>query len=244
LISVSVILPTYNERANIASLIERVLRACSEFDLEVLVVDDDSPDGTWQVVQEMAETDGRVRLLRRVRERGLTSAIASGVKSTRGMVTVWMDCDLSMPPETIPSLVAAVAEGPCDVAIGSRYVRGGRDLGHPPMARALSRGINWFAGLLLGSAVRDYTSGFVAARRQVLDAVGLRGDYGEYCIDFLVRARRHGFSVCEVPYTCVARHGGVSKTGTSLLTYLRRGWKYVTTVAGLALRCRQDAVAL
>jgi dolichol-phosphate mannosyltransferase len=229
-----VVLPTYNERENIAVLVERVLRACSHGMIDVLVVDDDSPDGTWEVVRKMAEADPRVRLVRRVDERGLTSAIAAGTRSTQGRVVVWMDCDLSMPPETIPALVAAVAEGACQVAVGSRYVRGGKDVGHPPMARALSRCINWFAGLLLGFSVHDYTSGFVAARREVLDLIALRGDYGEYCIDFLVRARRHGFSVCEVPYTCEARRGGVSKTGTGLLTYLRRGWKYVTTVTRLA----------
>lgn len=232
--SLSVILPTYNERDNIRSLIERVLAACSHLGVGVLVVDDDSPDGTWLVVQEMAEADERVRLLRRMDERGLTSAIAAGIEATRGEVVAWMDCDLSMPPEAIPALVEKISAGLCDVAVGSRYVAGGKDVGHPPMARLLSRCINGFAGLLLGFGIRDYTSGFVAARREVLEANSLHGDYGEYCIGFLAQARWRGLSVCEVPYRCEARHGGVSKTGTSLLTYLKRGSKYVSMIIGLA----------
>ena len=233
MVTVSVVLPTYNERDNIGPLIQALLSQVRE-PVEVWVVDDDSPDGTWQVVQALAEEDPRVHLLRRVGERGLTSAIAAGIAASRGDMVVWMDCDFSMPPEAVPHLVAAL-EG-ADVAVGSRYVRGGRDVGHSWMARAFSRAINLFASLLLGWGVRDYTSGFIAARRGVLERIPLRGDYGEYCIDLLYRAQRAGYRVVEIPYTCTERASGESKTGANALDYLRRGWKYVWTVLRLRLR--------
>ncbi|MGQ9593581.1 MAG: polyprenol monophosphomannose synthase [Anaerolineae bacterium] len=230
--AVSVVLPTYNERDNIGPLIQALLAQVQE-PVEVWVVDDDSPDGTWQVVQALAEEDPRVHLLRRVGERGLTSALAAGIAASRGEVVVWMDCDFSMPPEVVPRLVAAL--GGADVAVGSRYVRGGQDVGHSWMARAFSWAINLFASLLLGWGVRDYTSGFVAALREVLERIPLRGDYGEYCIDFLYRAQRAGCRVVEIPYTCAERASGESKTGANVLDYLRRGWKYVWTVLRLRL---------
>jgi len=102
------------------------------------------------------------------------------------------------------------------------------------MARAFSVTINLAAALLLGRGVRDYTSGFVMARRAVFDRLTLRGDYGEYCIDFLARAQRLGYRVVEVPYTCGARMSGESKTGASFSDYIRRGRKYVTTILRLA----------
>lgn len=231
--TVSVILPTYNERDNIGPLIAAVLRSSQRWPTEVVVVDDDSPDGTWQVVQEMAERDRRVRLLRRVGERGLTSAIHAGIRAARGDIVVWMDGDFSMPPEHIPALVAAIADEGCDVAVGSRYVAGGRDIGHGLMARLFSRTINLFAALLLGFGVCDYTSGFIAARRVLFEEIALRGDYGEYCIDFLTRARRRGYRLREVGYICGERRSGESKTGTNVLDYVRRGWKYVVTVLRL-----------
>jgi hypothetical protein len=102
-----------------------------------------------------------------------------------------------------------------DLAVGSRYVRGGSDVGHALVGRLFSRTINLLASLLLGWQIKDYTSGFLAVRRPVFDQIELRGDYGEYCIDLLTRARRLGFSVREVPYHCMPRLIGESKTATA-----------------------------
>jgi len=226
------ILPTFNERDNIIPLIERGLAALADYDAEMLVVDDDSPDGTWQVVAELAERDSRVRLIRRIRERGLTSAIAAGIADARGAWVGWMDCDLSMPPEDLPRLAGALAAG-ADVAVGSRYVPGGRDVGHSWVGRAFSRTINLAASLLLDRRIKDYTSGFILARREVFDRIPLRGDYGEYCIDLLYRAVRAGFRVVEIPYVCVPRQIGESKTATNPLGYVTRGWNYVVTILRL-----------
>lgn len=240
---VCTVLPTYNERDNIEPLIRGVLEHTITPHM-VLVVDDNSPDGTWQVVERlMAELNTgetvRVALVRRRQERGLTSAIQRGIDTAihtfgAGIVT-WMDCDLSMPPASVPDLVRAIVEGGADLAIGSRWIPGGADVAHGTMARSLSWVINRFAMLLLGSHVHDYTSGFIAGRTVVFERIRLQGDYGEYCIDLLARAPRAGFTLAEVPYICVPRTTGDSKTGANLWDYLVKGRKYVATVMQLAL---------
>ena len=227
---VSVVLPTYDERDNIGPLMDRIL-ASVEQPVEIIVVDDDSPDGTWQVVEERAAEDARIRLLRRMEERGLTSALIAGIDLARGDVIAWMDCDLSMPPEVLPRLLEVTDT--VDIAVGSRYVRGGADVGHSLVGQIFSRTINFWASLFLGWGIKDYTSGFMAVRRRVFEQITLRGDYGEYCIDLLARAQKLGFSVREVPYQCVPRLEGESKTATNPLGYIRRGWNYVLTVLRL-----------
>lgn len=233
---VCTVLPTYNERDNIGPLIEGVL-AHAITPHVVLVVDDNSPDGTWQVVQEVASRFNRdeqrcVVLLRRTDERGLTSAIQRGIDTAihtlDAQIVTWMDCDLSMPPADVPKLVQAVLAG-ADVAAGSRWIPGGADIAHGFMARSLSWLINRWAMLLLGGQVHDYTSGFIAARAEVLQRIRLQGDYGEYCIDLLGRALQMGYRVVEVPYVCVPRTAGESKTGINLWDYLVKGRKYVAT---------------
>jgi dolichol-phosphate mannosyltransferase len=235
---VCTVLPTYNERHNIGPLIEGILRHAQTPHM-VLVIDDNSPDATWEVVRDLSpkyNQDGRHRvvLYRRIGPKGLTSAIQHGIDMaiyTFGAeVVTWMDCDLSMPPEDVPRLVACVVDEGADVTVGSRWAPGGADVAHGEMARTLSRIINGFAMLRLGSEVSDYTSGFIAARADVLRRLRLRGDYGEYCIDLLGRALRAGYIVREVPYRCVPRAAGESKTGANLWDYLVKGRKYVSTI--------------
>lgn len=232
---VCTVLPTYNERENIGPLIEGVLAHAITPHL-ALVVDDNSPDGTWQVVEELAKRYNtpqtcRVALVRRVGEKGLTSAIQRGIDTAihdyGASIVTWMDCDLSMPPADVPRLVQAVLDG-ADVAVGSRWIAGGADLAHGRMARTLSWIINYYAMLVIGPQVHDYTSGFIAARAPVLQAIRLQGDYGEYCIDLLGRAVQMGYRVVETPYLCVPRTAGESKTGANLWDYLVKGRKYVT----------------
>jgi dolichol-phosphate mannosyltransferase len=234
---VCTVLPTFNERDNIGPLIEGIL-AHAETPHRILVVDDNSPDGTWQVVEALAARLNspeavRVRLIRRTDEKGLTSALQRGIDTAiadeGAEIVTWMDCDLSMPPADVPRLVQAVIDG-ADVAIGSRWIPGGADVAHGMMARSLSRVINEFARLIISPHVHDYTSGFVAARAPVLQSIRLTGDYGEYCIDLLGRALRAGYVVREVAYRCVPRTTGESKTGANLWDYLVKGRKYVATI--------------
>jgi dolichol-phosphate mannosyltransferase len=231
---ISIVLPTYNEAGNIEELLDRTLRALGDYPggLEIVVVDDDSPDGTWQLVEQKAVADQRLRLIRRVGQSGLTGAIRRGIQEARGQWVGWMDCDMSMPPEDWPRLAAALAAG-ADMAVGSRYVPGGGDVAHSLAGRLLSRLINLWAGLLLDWAIKDYTSGFILARKAVFSEVELRGDYGEYCIDLLYRAHRAGYTIRELPYLCVPREAGESKTATNVWGYLSRGVNYVTTVLRL-----------
>src|SRR5690606_16088026 len=111
-----------------------------------------------------------------------------------------------------------------------RWIAGGADIAHGRMARTLSWLINRAAMLLISPKLHDYTSGFIAARAPLLQALRLRGDYGEYCIDLLGRAQREGYTVTEVPYVCVPRSAGESKTGVNLWDYLVKGRKYVAAI--------------
>jgi dolichol-phosphate mannosyltransferase len=231
---ISIVLPTYNEAGNIEPLIERTLAALGDYPggVEVVVVDDDSPDGTWQLVQRIAERDSRVRLIHRTTESGLTSAISRGIREARGQWVGWMDCDLSMPPEEWPHFAAALANG-ADMAVGSRWVPGGGDVAHSFTGRTFSRIINIYAGLVLDWSIKDYTSGFILGRKAIFEQIDLRGDYGEYCIDMLYRTQKSGFTIRELPYLCVPREAGESKTAVNVWGYLTRGVNYVTTVLKL-----------
>ncbi len=237
---VCTVLPTYNERENIEPLIRRLLAAVEQ-PYVVLVVDDDSPDGTWQVVEALAQElnspgHQRVLLIRRRNQSGLTSAIQRGIDEAIEQygadAVTWMDCDLSMPPEELPRLLALLEQG-ADMALGSRWMVGGADVAHGPVARGLSWLINRFASALLGGPVTDWTSGFIAARAAPLRSVRLRGDYGEYCIDLLARCVRQGWQVQEAPYRCLPRTAGTSKTGVNLWDYLVKGRKYIRTIVDL-----------
>ncbi|NLF39439.1 glycosyltransferase [bacterium] len=237
-ISVSVVMPTYNERDNIVPLIRETLKEIRDHFvcafLEVIVVDDNSPDGTWQVAAEAG--DPAVRVVRRMHDRGLRNSIWNGVEEARGEIVVWMDCDFSHPPRYIPQMLACVLVG-WDIAVNSRYAAGGEDVREGKgtwLQRILSTLLNHFTWLVLGQSFRDYTSGFVAVRTSVVRELGLRGDYGEYFIDFIYRAIRAGRRVLELPYRNEPRAAGESKTGHGLLTYARRGWKYIVLL--LAIR--------
>jgi len=238
---VCTVLPTYNERDNIILIIERLL-ACASGPWMALVVDDDSPDGTWEAVRDLegrynAADQTQVMLIRRRDEKGLASALQRGIDTaihTCGAdIVTWMDCDASMPPEDVPRLVQAITNEHVDVAVGSRWMRGGADRAHSAIAWSLSYIINRYARYLLREEIHDYTSGFVAAKAEVMERIRLRGDYGEYCVDFLFRALQLGFRVQEVPYICVPRKAGESKTGISLWDYLVKGRYYVSTVRRL-----------
>jgi dolichol-phosphate mannosyltransferase len=229
-IQVSVVLPTYNESGNIGPLTEALLAHLPE-ESEIIVVDDDSPDLTWQVVEAAGLKDSRIRLIRRIGRRGLTSALQEGIDASLGKYIFWMDCDFSQPPEMISELLKAL-DGQ-DMVVASRYIPGGEERGHSPLGSFLSRMICQFASLVLSSNIRDYTSGYIGARKEVLKALPLKGDYGEYCIDLLYRAYTMGYRIREVPYVCLPRRSGESKTATDLKGYVKRGRKYVQTVLRL-----------
>jgi dolichol-phosphate mannosyltransferase len=230
-VTASIVLPTYNEGPVIVGVVREILESVP--DGEVLVVDDDSPDRTWDLVAQAFVGDARVRVLRRVGRRGLPSALAEGIEATRGQVVVWLDADGSMPAAVIPRLCAALADA--DVAVASRYAPGGTDARDSVLRILASRAINGFATLALRGSVRDWTSGFVGARRPAFARVPLRTHYvyGDYCIDFLFRASQAGLRLVEIPYRCVERRAGETKTSPDLGRFAVLGLAYVRTIIKL-----------
>jgi dolichol-phosphate mannosyltransferase len=214
---VLVVLPTYNEAANIATVLERVRQALPE--ASILVVDDNSPDGTGDIVEKSAVTLEQISLLRRPGKSGLGSAYRDGFRWGLARdfgVLVEMDSDLSHDPDALPSLVAPLDDG-YEVSIGSRYVPGGSIPDWTLARRLLSRGGNLYADVMLDLGVRDSTAGYRAyaatlLRRIDLDSV--RADSYGFQIEMTYRALQAGAKVVEVPIRFVDRALGTSKMST------------------------------
>lgn len=219
---ISIILPTYNEAENVPVVTNSVSQYIKK-KFEVVVVDDDSPDKTWQVVRALRK--GNVRVIRRVNERGLASALARGVSEAKGSYVVWMDCDMTHHPKYLPSLLTALDNG-FDVAIGSRYVKGGKD--NRGFVRVLTSTLfNFYTNLLLGFKLRDFDTGYVAAKKHVFGKVRIyTKGHGEYCIRFLYDCLKAKFRIVELPVVYEDRTIGKSKTSENLLVLLRHGFNY------------------
>jgi dolichol-phosphate mannosyltransferase len=211
------ILPTYNEAENIEPLVRAVLPqlAGSEFEHTVLVVDDNSPDGTGAIADRLAEELAQVRVLHRPQKQGLGRAYLAGfgVALAEGAELVLeMDSDFSHDPADLPRLLAAT--GAADLVLGSRYVPGGGVEDWGIVRRVLSRGGSAYARLLLGVPVRDLTGGFKCFHRRVLETIDLEGVHADgygFQIELTYRAVQAGFTVAEVPITFRERRMGRSK---------------------------------
>lgn len=221
--TVSVVLPTYNERENIVEVLEKLSQAIGKHLCEILVVDDNSPDGTWKIVEDLKNP--KYKVIRRKEERGLASAIRKGVSEAKGDIIIWMDADLGIPPEIAPQLVEALAK--YDVAIGSRYVPGGGDPRPFPLP-FFSNCLNIYARVLFGSQILDYTSGVAAVRKSVVDQVlWTDNGFGEYFAEFSYRCIKRRMNVIELPLEYKIRKSGVSKlSGGSIWVLLRYGVQY------------------
>jgi dolichol-phosphate mannosyltransferase len=221
--NVTVCLPTYNERENL----ERVVRRLGDHDVTVLVVDDNSPDGTGEIADRLAAELDYVSVLHRDRKEGLGPAYLAGFRQALADgadVILEMDCDFSHKPEDVPRLVAATEK--VDFALGSRYVPGGGTENWGFVRRFISRAGSLYAQVVLGLRVRDLTGGFKAYRRAVLEALPLDEiDSKGYAfqIETTYRALRKGFTVREVPIVFVDRVEGGSKMNRSIV--LEAIWK-------------------
>lgn len=236
---ISVILPTYNEKDNIGPLITEILHHIS-YPTEVIVVDDDSPDGTWRIVEKMAKKNPAVRLIRRKDKRGLVSALNDGIAASAGDCVAWMDCDFSMPPALLNGLIQKINEG-YDAAVGSRFIDGGgvefvSGSSDTVWAFLLSRSLNRFIRAALNSSFFDFTSGFIVIKKEALVDSPLKGDYGEYFIELIDRIKKKGFRTVEIPYICRARKSGESKTGTNIFHYFKKGIKYIAVALRLKMK--------
>lgn len=216
---VLVVIPTYNERDTLPLVVAGVLAA--PVDVDVLVVDDNSPDGTGQIADDLAAEDERVRVLHRPGKQGLGPAYRAGLGwgLEQGYdVLVEMDADLSHDPVHLPDLVAGTAT--TDLVLGSRYVPGGGTRNWPWHRRALSSGGNRYVRRVTGVPAHDGTSGYRAFRREVLeeiDLAALRSDGYSFQLETLLRAWRAGFAIAEVPIVFVERTHGASKISRAIV---------------------------
>lgn len=214
-----VVLPTYNESENIPSLIDELLRLSRR--LEVVVVDDDSPDGTWRIVEQWAARDPRVHLIRRTTQRGRGTAGIAGFRQALDLgadLIVEMDADWSHHPRFLRTMLPAARRA--DVVIGSRLVRGGGERGRSPVRTLITWLANGYLRLLLGVPVRDCTSGYRVFRRGVLarvdwDRVQARGP--SIVQEMLVAAQAVGARFAEVPILFEERRAGRSTFNTKIL---------------------------
>ena len=251
---VSIVLPVINERPNLEILIPELLRVCDVLGIqsEVIVVDDSSDDGTNQFVESYNSSDRRVRFIDRSGQlRSLPESINDGVLNSNFEYVLWMDADGSMPPSVIVDLIASLEN--CTfkgetIVVGSRFIKGGGFKGsdgsgktHLLQARRnlratndsfaamiLSRILNRYLWIALDRCCKDPASGFILARRTFLLSNKLFGSYGDYCPRLLFAANKQGVRIIEVPYICLPRQFGVSKTGVTFRQLIKRGLPYAT----------------
>jgi dolichol-phosphate mannosyltransferase len=217
-----VIIPTFNEIENLPLIVKRVHAAQPA--VHILVVDDSSPDGTGELADQLAETDGagRIHVMHRTVKNGLGAAYIEGFKwglARDYAVLVEMDADGSHAPEELHRLLDRLNEG-ADLVIGSRYVPGGTVVNWPRRREILSRGGNVYSRLALGVSVKDITGGFRAYRREVLETLDLSAiESHGYCfqVDLGWRVIQAGFDVAEVPITFTERELGESKMSGSIV---------------------------
>jgi dolichol-phosphate mannosyltransferase len=216
---VAMVIPTYNERDNIRLITARVRSAVPAADL--LIVDDNSPDGTGEIADELAAADKHIHVLHRPAKAGLGAAYVAGFEAAllRGYDTiVEMDADGSHQPEELPKLLAALASA--DIVLGSRWVPGGKTLNWPKSRELLSRAGNAYARMMLGTPLRDITGGYRAYRASALWKIGLENvESVGYCfqIDLVRRAIQADLTVAEIPITFVERTHGASKMSKAIV---------------------------
>ena len=228
---VSIVLATYNERENILDTIRSIFEYVKD-PVEVIVVDDDSEDETWKLVEKL--NDPRAIVIRRVDTRGLASAFNRGIIESRGEIVGWMDADMCMPPSMLPDMIKKLDE--YDIVVGSRYALGGQD--DRAFLRVFSsRLINGLAQLVLGFGIKDYDSGFVVLRRSVFNKVSIiPTGYGAYFMEFLYTCRKKELTVFEMPYVFRDRAKGISKSAPSLFRFFKTGMQYVVRIFTARLR--------
>jgi dolichol-phosphate mannosyltransferase len=216
------IIPTYNERENIASLVSRIRSAIG--DEPIFFVDDNSPDGTAGEIRRLQQQDANVHLMARPGKGGYGSACRDAMKKILAENladhVIQSDADLSHPPELLPRMLEMLRTKPCPVVIGSRYVRGGGAKNWSLPRRALSFGANLYARLFTGVPVHDMTAGFVGYRAEVLRQINLDDIHSEgyaFLMEMKFTLHRSGATFCEFPIIFSERESGKSKFSRKIL---------------------------
>ena len=228
--TLSVIIPTYNESQNITKMLD-IVSSClpAAANAEIIVVDDNSPDGTGKIAEEYARkarTTGtcEIRIINRKDEKGLSSAILTGIRASVGESVVVMDSDFSHPPETIAKMIEEMKRSNCDIVVASRYVEGGSITGWPFKRKLISRGATKIAQRSLGIKIKDPMSGFFAFRRHIIRNINFDAIGYKILLEILVKAR--GAKVREIPYNFTDRKSGKSKLDRTVISdYVRSVWK-------------------
>lgn len=217
----SIVLPTYNERGNVAEMVARLEAALSGVAWEAIFVDDDSPDRTFEAVRAIGAHDPRVRCIRRIGRRGRASACLEGMLAAQAPILAVMDADLQHDPGVLPSMLALLRENRADIVVPTRYRAGGSNAGLQGLRNPISRSAGAFARALLRVKLSDPTSGYFAIRRDAVDALAprLSPDGFNTLLDIVSADRR--LRVAELPYVFGARQNGQSKLQTRVaLDYL------------------------
>ena len=222
-----IVIPTYNERENVPQLIPKIYKVFrkTKKTMNVLIVDDNSPDGTWKVVKTLQKEYNTLHLLRRPAKKGLGSAYRAGftyaMENMNAAVIFEMDADLSHDPSLIPSFLQMITRD-YDVVVGSRYIEGGSTVNWPLMRRIISLGANMIANLLLRLHMHDVTSGFRCYRRWVIEKIDIGSITSEgyaFQEEMLFRAKKVHARLGEIPIRFVERSAGKSKLSKKEILY-------------------------
>jgi len=223
-----IIIPTYNEKENIVKIIDAVLNLPAE--LEILVVDDNSPDETGKLVAEISEKNSKIHLLPREKKEGLGTAYLAGFKYALKHnydYIMEMDADFSHDPKYIPNFLQAIKD--YDLVLGSRYISGGGVVNWGPLRKFISRGGSLYSRLILGIAIKDLTGGFKCFKKETLQALDLDNIFSNgyaFQIEINYRVTKKKLKVKEIPIVFVDRRVGKSKMSKSIfLEALFKVWK-------------------
>ena len=201
-IKLSVILATYNEHKNIQKLVPRVIKALNRrCTYEIIVVDDNSPDGTAKAVRNMMKKYPHLRLILRTKNRGLSNSLIDGFKSARGRYIAQLDSDLCHDPKALPTMIRMLDLKEADMVIGSRYVKGSSFSGKPFIKESASKAAQFIAKAILGVSVKDTTNNFRVFRSEVFDTIksNLRTTGNIMLTEMVYQTEKHGFRIKEIP---------------------------------------------
>jgi len=239
---ISVVSPTYNEALNVTDLISEVAAALEGFDYEIVIADDNSPDGTWEIAEKIARSNLRVRVIRRLENSGLSPSVIEGFLAAKGDYIACIDADRQHDPKILPRMVAALASG-AELAVGSRYVSGGGTGEWNLFRRFESWVATKLARLFLGVALRDPMSGYFILRREDFEKVSTQLDARGFKILLEIVARLAPSRLEEIPYTFRARVAGQSKLSSRIvLQYLGQLWRLSSVSRYMSVRLIKFAI--
>lgn len=220
---ISIVVPTYNESENIGNLLQAVSKTLESCDYEIIIVDDNSPDGTAGIVRKISCEDNRIRLVVRSGKLGLGSAILEGFSMAEGNYLLMIDADLSHRPEDIKRLIDRRKEA--DIIIGSRYINGGRTICWPMKRRIISRIAIVLVKLFFNLSVKDPVSGFALYKKETIERLNGKLRPMGYKLLLEVLAKSPGVTVIEIPITFINRKTGKSKLSLDeVLKFIKLCW--------------------